>query len=683
MGIRNPTKLDAQSLKKHATMESRIAKIEASVIETTPEKRWPKILDAAKDSGITPSIYRQLWDNCFDESSTTIPIWFPSDNEFKNSNIACWMSDLNLESYDEFHRWTIEQRAEFWQQAVDRLGIEFSNPPESVLDDTQGIAQTAWFPGATINIAECCFRADPDAVAILAQRPGQSVRQWTYGELRARANQVANSLVDRGYKVGDSLGVVMPMTDWSVAIYLGILLAGCNVVSIADSFAPPEIATRLDIADAKAVFTYDHQNRAGRQLPLFRRVAEASEIPAIVLSTDDTLSVDIRDQDLDWSEFLVERNEFSPIQCQVQETINILFSSGTTGDPKAIPWNQLTPIKCAVDGYCHQNIQPGDVCAWPTNLGWMMGPWLIFASLINRASIALYEDAPMGAGFGQFVQDVGVTMLGVVPTIVKAWQSSGDMEAYDWSKIKVFSSTGESSQSDTMVYLSSLAEIKPIIEYCGGTEIGGGYITSVVVLPNFPAAFNTAAVGLDFVLLEQNENSSDKSQPVDEGEVFLVPPSIGLSNRLINRDHFETYYAEAPQIDGYQLLRRHGDHFRRLKSDQRDVYVAGGRADDTMNLGGIKISSAEIERVLNRIDGIVETAAVAFCESGGPDELVVFAVSQSDSDNESLKTAMNRVLKSDLNPLFKVHSVRTINSMPRTASGKVMRRQLRNQIQKA
>lgn len=670
-------------------MDPKLAKIEATVEIKNPPERWPALIAAAASQSIQPEGFQELWKHCFSEwdrqSNGPPPIWMPSQTELTESNLARWMTDLKLGSYPEFHQWTVHHRKAFWQQAVDRLEIQFRSPSDSIMDSTRGVDQTAWFPGATLNIADSCFQADDNAIAIIAQSPGGPLRRLTYKDLRHRANRVANSLVDAGFKVGDSLGVVMPMTDWSVAIYLGVIMAGCNVVSIADSFAPPEIAARLNIAGARAVFTYDHQNRAGKQLPLFRRVAEASEIPAIVLTMDEILSVDLREQDLDWSEFLVDRSEFVPIESQAQETINILFSSGTTGEPKAIPWNHLTPLKCAIDGYCHQNIQPGDVCAWPTNLGWMMGPWLIFASLINRATIALYEDAPLGPGFGQFVQDAGVTMLGVVPTIVKTWQSNRQMESFDWSKIKVFSSTGESSQTETMVYLSSLAQIKPIIEYCGGTEIGGGYISSVVMLPNFPAAFNSPAVGLDFVLIDYDEEQAQGqaiAKTSDEGEVFLIPPSIGLSNRLVNRDHFETYYANTPALAGVGQLRRHGDHFRKLNSQFGDLYVAGGRADDTMNLGGIKISSAEIERVLNRIDGVAESAAVAFCEDGGPDHLVVFAVLAADAntDPSHLLTSMNRVLKADLNPLFKVHSVNLISSLPRTASGKVMRRRLRDEF---
>ncbi len=657
-----------------------VAEVESKVSASQVELRWMALVEEARhfDRPVGPDTFRRLWNNCFsswESADGPVPIWFPSDQERKHSNVANWMKELELESYPEFHRWTTRNRNEFWLQAVRRLGIRFRKPTNQALDDSLGATKPAWFPGATMNIAESCFQADDNAIAIIARKPGGPVRYQTVGELRRRANRVANSLVDAGYKVGDALGVVMPMTDWSVAIYLGIVLAGCNVVSIADSFAPPEIATRLNIAGAKAVFTYDHQLRAGKQLPLFRRVAEATEIPAIVLSTGSILSTDIRDQDLDWSEFLVDRAEFEAIECSAQETINVLFSSGTTGDPKAIPWNHLTPIKCAIDGYCHQNIQPGDVCAWPTNLGWMMGPWLIFASLINQGTIAIYEDAPMGSGFGEFVQDAGVTMLGVVPTIVKAWQTTGEMESCDWSKIKVFSSTGESSHADTMVYLSSLAQIKPVIEYCGGTEIGGGYVCSVVVLPNYPAGFNSPAVGLDFVLLDPIEGTI-----AQEGEVFLIPPSIGLSSRLINRDHFETYYAGTPQLDGLGQLRRHGDYFRKLDSKSGPVYIAGGRADDTMNLGGIKISSAEIERVLNQLDTIRESAAVACSKNGGPEQLVVFVVTDSRAEEADLLKAMNGVLRTQLNPLFKVSEVKVIASMPRTASGKVMRRKLRETV---
>ncbi len=638
-------------------------------------ERWSQIVIGLRQQGVQPIVFQVAWQRNFADwnssQSGPPPIWAPTVDSCRQSNIGQWMEELGSRDYAEFHRWTIEHRSEFWRQAIDRLGIQFRQTPNSILDEALGPMQPLWLSGAQLNIVESCFQSPPAMTAIIAQLPGGPLRKITYAELRQQANRVSNSLADLGCRLGDAIAVVLPMTAWSVPIYLGIIQAGCVVVSIADSFAPPEIATRLKIANAKMVFTYDHQLRAGKKLPLFARVAEASNIPAIVLPAEEILDVDLRDQDRDWDGFLVERDQFYPIAATPVETINVLFSSGTTGEPKAIPWNHLTPIKCAIDGFCHQDIRTGNVCAWPTNLGWMMGPWLIFASLINRATIGLYEDAPTGSGFGNFVEQAQVNVLGVVPTIVKAWRAQREMEQFDWSAIAVFSSTGETSQAADMVYLSSLAGMKPIIEYCGGTEIGGGYITSTVCEPNFPAAFNTPAVGLDIVLLDET------GQRTDEGELFLVPPSIGLSTRLVNRDHFETYYAGVPSVEGVIQLRRHGDHFRRLANG---VYVAGGRVDDTMNLGGIKISSAEIERVLNQVDGVRETAAVAFSENGGPDELVVFVVEQSPMAVSISLSDMNQRLKTHLNPLFKIREIRVVDALPRTASGKVLRRELRQRL---
>ncbi|MEL7497244.1 MAG: AMP-binding protein [Planctomycetota bacterium] len=680
-----------------------IAALNEMFVSESAANRWVGRLTAAREQSLNPAGLRQLHTECFAGEPEPHPIWYP-ELLSTTSNCDRWREAIGLNSYDEFYQWTISDRESFWRQSVERLGIQFDRPATATLDESRGPAHAAWFPDSRLNITNSCFQADPDSLAIICQQPDGPLRTWTVKELQQNASRVANGLVDAGFKIGDAIGVFMPMTDWSVAIYLGVVMAGCHVVSIADSFAPPEIETRLRIANAKAVFTYDFQIRSGKKLPLFRRLVEAGDVPAIVIAQNGTLEVDLRKQDIDWDELIVDRNEFEPVSACPQETINVLFSSGTTGDPKAIPWNQLTPIKCAIDGYCHQNIVAGDVCAWPTNLGWMMGPWLIFASLINRATIAIYEDAPMGPGFGQFVQDAGVTMLGVVPTIVKAWQSTACMEPFDWSGIKVFSSTGESSQVAPMKYLSSLAGFKPIIEYCGGTEIGGGYVSSVVDKPNVPAAFNTAAVGLEFVLISEMNDTETDSQPTskqaNEGEIFLVPPSIGLSNRLINRDHFETYYANTPVLSGYSQLRRHGDYFRELKTGFGSVFVAGGRIDDTMNLGGIKISSAEIERVLNQCERVIETAAVAEARGDGPDQLVVFAVCEPTvslersidtktepvgetppeiaAEIESLQREMNTRLKQELNPLFRISRLAIVDQLPRTASGKVMRRMLRS-----
>jgi acetyl-CoA synthetase len=794
-----------------------------------PDQIWRAVLSASQTCSCSPENWRAMWDEVQKgrgvPTGSPAPMWFPDRDALENSQLARWMRERGDRDFGVFQAWSLSHRDQFWSAAASRLGIVFDQPATTTLIDKSRGTSPQWFPGARLNIARSCFLAPDDSFAIVSRRPGDILRHRTVGELRAEVNQIVGAIRAAGFQPGDALGVVLPLTPVTVALYLGIIAAGCRAVSIADSFAPPEIGSRLRIANARAVFTCDVQVRGGKTLPLGQRVQQATDLPAIALAdVDGQLAIDLRPGDRSWDEFLAAgKPDTAWHSAEPSEIVNVLFSSGTTGDPKAIPWTHLTPLKCAVDGLVHQDIRPGHVCCWPTSLGWMMGPWLIFATLINRGTVALYEDAPMGEGFGQFVQDAGVNMLGVVPTIVRAWRESRAMEGFDWSKIHCFSSTGESSRADDMHYLSSLAGMRPVIEYCGGTEIGGGYISSTLLQPNVPAAFSTPAAGLDFVILDE------AGQPTEEGELFIIPPCIGLSTTLLNRDHFATYYADTPPCPGFvaegrkpsgyfslsllaegrkppgsssssgivaegrkpfgdrattaqtglqrphadatgtdkeepgagatplrkaeepgagatplrkaeepgagatplrkaeeassplPILRRHGDHFRRMPGN---YFCAGGRVDDTMNLGGIKTSSAELERVLNQVPGVRETAAVAWSESGGPDELHVFYVPSGTTADEatnsrepealadsrvdeitvesafsasasgsrfvspgsggegsaSLIAAMNARLKSDLNPLFKVRAIHAVDHLPRTASNKVMRRLLRDRL---
>jgi acetyl-CoA synthetase len=450
-----------------------------------------------------------------------------------------------------------------------------------------------------------------------------------------------------------------------VVAYLGTIIAGGVVVSIADSFAADEISSRLTIADAVAVVTQGVATRLGKTLPMYEKCVEAVA-PSCIVVGDATL----RDGDIAWSDFVVPDAVFDPVVRSPSDVTNILFSSGTTGYPKAIPWTHTTPIKAAMDGRFHQDIHNGDVVVWPTNLGWMMGPWLIYASLLNGAAMALYGDAPTTPGFVKFVEDASVTMVGVVPSIVAAWRAGGLLAPGDWSTVRVVSSTGEASNASDYAWLTNAAGGVPIIEYCGGTEIGGGYVTSTVLHPSFPSRFTTAALGVDVHLV------GDDGIENNVGEVFLSVPSIGFSTTLLNRDHTEVYYDDVPDIG--VPIRRHGDQMER---NENGLYRALGRVDDTMNLGGIKVSSAELEDAMGSVAGVSEVAAVAVSAvGGGPEKLVVFVVTERpEIGHELLQTELHAAIRSHINPLFHIADVVAVDALPRTESHKIMRRVLRSE----
>ncbi len=609
-----------------------------------------------------------------DDSLPPPPVWVPDDKHITTSNIGVVMGELGFGAYSDLHRWSAAYRDQFWRHTVERLGIVFERQADTVLDLCHGPAQPDWFRGARLNITNSCFQPSDCTIAIAFGREGtDAIATVTYGELEALVNRVANGLREHGFSTGDAIALYMPMNIECVAAYLGIVRAGCAVVSIADSFAPPEVRRRLEIADAVGIITVDRFTRGGRTIALYEKICEAGAPRAIVIPMDERSAPALRDRDLSWRAFLSESALFDAVTGDPYDTTNILFSSGTTGDPKAIPWTQLTPIKCAMDGHFHQDIRPGDVVAWPTNIGWMMGPWLIYATLINRACIALYEGLPTGRGFTDFVRRAGVTMLGVVPSLVRTWRDSDACKDVDWSMVRTFSSTGEPSNRRDYLWLMSRSGYRaPVIEYCGGTEIGGGHLTGTVVQSASPATFSTPALGLDLVILDEGGGPVAEN---NEGEVFVVPPSIGFSQELLNRDHDVVYYAGCPAGPNGEVLRRHGDRVARLPGG---YFRAQGRADDTMNLGGVKISSLELERLLDRHCAVFESAAIAVQTEGeGAERLVVFAVLAEGEDSGDLCRELGRMIAAELNPLFKIHDLVVVDSLPRTASNKLMRRELR------
>jgi acetyl-CoA synthetase len=667
--------LDAPSANKLADAFNALA-------QTSAEKTWQMLSSQVLSSAYPFDVHLFFFNLLFPhwrEHPETAPAYLPSSEGIASANITTFMSALGMHDVKTFHDWSTKHYPDFWQAIVAKLPILFSKAPEQFCDLSEGLASPRWFKGATLNIVESCFSASPSSTAIIYQQQNR-IQRMTYGELNALSNRIANSLVEQGYTSGDAIGIAMPMSPYAIAIYLGIIKMGGIVVSIADSFSGQEIAVRLNIAKAKAIFTQDFSIWAGKKNPLYEKVQQglatlSQPLTIIVLPCQEESPFELRQGDKAWRDFLTDNEHFHPKACDPMTPCNILFSSGTTGEPKAIVWNHTTPIKAASDAYFHQNIQQDDVLAWPTNLGWMMGPWLIFATLINRAAMALYSEAPKDRAFGEFIQQAGVTMLGVVPTLVAVWRQTQCMAQLNWQRIKVFSSTGECSNAEDMLYLMSLAGYKPVIEYCGGTEIGGAYLSSTVIENNYPSLFSTPTMGLDIAILDE------EGRPASSGEVAIVPPSLGLSTQLLNADHQHVYFDNMPLTPDGKILRRHGDQIKQLSNG---YYCVLGRVDDTMKLGGIKTSAAEIERLLAGLPHIIELAAIAISpRDRGPSQLIIFTATSAELDKTMVMKEMQKRINQHLNPLFKIHEVVFTKELPKTASNKIMRRLLRKQYEEA
>ncbi len=620
-------------------------------------------------------------------------IWSPDAETIRRSNLQASMEALGIDRYEDFHAWSVRDRSGFWTQTLERLGIVLTKPPNAILDLAGDVRQPCWLPGAELNIVDSCFTTEPGRPAIITPAPDdRSLSVTTYGELERLVNRLANGLRERGLAPDRAIALYIPLNLECVIAYLAIIRAGSRVVSIADSFPVAEVRRRMAIAGANCVVTMDRYVRAGKTIPLYETVMEAGASTVIVVPSGDEAPKDsaatagvsktrVRACDISWHDLFSTDDTFESVTGDPNRMTNILFSSGTTGEPKAIPWTHLTPIKSAMDGYYHQDIHGDDVTAWPTNIGWMMGPWLIYSTLVNGASMALYPDATSGADYPSFIQRAGVTMLGVIPSLVRIWRHSGATDGVDWPSIRVFSSTGEpASRNDYLWLMSRTGYRAPVIEYLGGTEIGGGHLACTVLQPCSPAAFTTANLGVDFVILDEAGREVEEG---GTGELFLLPPALGMSKRLLNGDHDEVYYEGCPTGPRGEILRRHGDNTQLL---HRGYYRAQGRADDGMNLGGIKVSPLELERIVDGHPAIYESAAVAVQPEGeGAERLVVFVVLEtvtvrSDIDPSAMKEELQAMISTGLNPLFRIYNVVLSSELPHTASGKIVRRTLREKM---
>ncbi|KAJ9560170.1 hypothetical protein OSB04_005330 [Centaurea solstitialis] len=654
----------------------------------TPQT-WMQISTRILNPDLPFSFHQMMYYGCYLDFGSDPPAWLPDPKDAMLTNIGRLLERRGKEflgpsykdpisSYSAFQEFSVSNLEVFWKTILEEMGVSFSRPPQRILvDEPSEKSQLLhpggqWLPGAYVNPARNCLslssKRSLSDIAVIWRDEGNDempVNKMTVEKLRSEVWLVAYALETLGLEKGSAIAIDMPMDVKSVVIYLAIVLAGYVVVSIADSFAPAEISTRLVLSKAKAIFTQDLIVRGDRSIPLYSRVVDARSPLAIVIPTRGSgFSMKLRDMDISWHDFLdrvksYKNVEFVAVERPVEAFSNILFSSGTTGEPKAIPWTLATPFKAGADGWCHTDVRKGDVLAWPTNLGWMMGPWLVYASLLNGASLALYNGSPLSFGFAKFVQDAKVTVLGVIPSIVRAWRSKNTTAGCDWSTIRCFGSTGEASSVDEYLWLMGRAKYKPVID--------------------------TPSLGSKLFILGEDGIPIPPNVP-GFGELALHPLMFGASSTLLNANHYDVYFKGMPSWNGKaskKVLRRHGDVFERTP---RGYYRAHGRADDTMNLGGIKVSSVEIERVCNSVDDrILETAAIGVTpHGGGPERLIIVIVFKdangSTPDLNKLKGSLNSALQKNLNPLFKVSGVVALGSLPRTATNKVMRRVLRQQL---
>jgi acetyl-CoA synthetase len=377
-----------------------------------------------------------------------------------------------------------------------------------------------------------------------------------------------------------------------------------------------------------------------------------------------------------WHELIHGQPSEAPTEItEAEARLMVIYTSGTTGRPKgAVHTHAGFPVKAAQDMAFGTDVHPGERIYWMTDMGWMMGPWLVFGSLILGATFFLYDGAPDYPGpdrLWSMVERHRINQLGLSPTLVRSLIPHGEEPflAHDVTSLRLFASTGEPWNPDPWMWLFEKVGggRLPIINYSGGTEISGGIVMGNPVLPVKPCAFSGPCPGIAADVFDED------GYPVRDqvGELVIKAPWIGMT-RGFWRDperYEETYWSRWPGVWV------HGD-FAAIDSDGQ-WYILG-RSDDTIKIAGKRLGPAEVESILVGHPAVVEAAAIGVPNEIKGSELVVFAVlGPGYEPSEELRLELREVIVAGLGKALAPRAVRFVGDLPKTRNAKVMRRIIR------
>jgi acetyl-CoA synthetase len=614
-------------------------------------------------------------------------VWKPTEEYVKNANITRFMKDHNIKDYDELIKKSIEDLEWFWDAVIKDLNIEWYKPYEKVLDDSKGIQWTKWFIGGKINIVTNCldkhiFQGKKDNIALIWENENGNQRILSYDDLYKAVNRFSNALKELGIKKGDRVGIYMPMIPEIVIGFLAIMKLGAISIPIFSGFGGEALASRLDIAGAKILLTADGTIRRGKKVEIKKEVDKAindvSSIEHIIVFK--RLGIDIpwnKEKDKWWDDIVAHISEECETEVMDSEDYAmIIFSSGTTGKPKGTVHTHGGAIaQIGKELAYYFDIKEDDIFFWLTDIGWMMGPWMIIGVQNLGGSIVIFEGAPnypQPDRLWELIDKHKITTFGISPTAIRMLMRYGDewVEKHDLSSLRILGSTGEPWDADSWNWFFEKIGNKklPIINISGGTEIVGCFLSPLPITPLKPCTLRGPGLGMDIDVF----NDDGKPTRGHMGHLVAKKPAPSMTRGFWNQPdrYIETYWSKWPNI-WY-----HGDW---AKIDKDGFWSLHGRSDDTIKVAGRRTGPAEIEAALIKHPAISEAAAIGIPDEIKGEDIVCFVVLQpgydpTDQLREELK---NQVVKS-MGKTLKPRDIKFVNDLPKTRSAKIVRRIIKN-----
>ena len=615
-------------------------------------------------------------------------LWEPSTEVIERSRLKQFMDRHGIETFSELLERADADIEWFWDAAVKDLDIAFYRDYDKVVDLSEGAPWARWWVGARMNIVQSCLDRHRDTPSrhrpaiVWEGEPGDR-RTLTYAELDQQVSKLAGGLRRLGVRPGERIGIFMPMCPEVAIAVLAAAKIGAVIIPLFSGYGPEAIATRLRDGEAKVLITADGFYRRG-QVVAMKETADRALVSCPTVKKVIVHRRVVRDipwthgRDEVWEVLLEEDPDRARTEeLDPEDPLMIIYTSGTTGKPKGtLHVHGGFPIKAAQDMAHGFDIGSDDVVFWFTDLGWMMGPWLIFGTLVLGATMVLYEgtpDFPAPDRLWRMVEDHKVTVLGVSPTLVRSLMTHGDEPpaSHDLSSLRILGGTGEPWNPEPFEwYFKKIGGGRiPIINYTGGTEISGGILCGNVITHLRPCSFAGPLPGMAADVVD----ADGRSVRGEVGELVIRNPWPGMTRGFWgDRDRYiETYWRR------FEGLWVHGDW---AYVDPEDgLWYVLGRSDDTIKVAGKRLGPAEVESVLVGHPAVAESAAIGVPDELKGEALVCFVVLRRGHEpDKALAGELQDLVASALGKPLRPKAVHFVVDLPRTRNAKILRRVVRS-----